>query len=299
MRKTPLYQGKEQPLKKQVAGAASAISRGSHQLRQPSAVAAIGCGSHQPRQPRPSRPRRRRPRRAIGCGSHQPRQPRPWQEGAGGASNGEPRTGRALAPKHGQQDAWGGTSSGVRPVDAAGGRGSGVDFDRRKDSAFSVPLDAADGFRKVRGSDSGGLSSGVRPVDVAGSGGRGGSAGLGIRSGLDSRYCHNSASLMVCSGGSCTPGAASSTGSVSTDSPITGDPTHSVLNTASLAGSVSTEFADNRRPHPLSPQYSLVDRFCAGRFCVDRLCRLREPLEPWQHSRSRNTASLAGSVSIA
>ena len=197
MRKTPLYQGKEQPLRKCVAGAATDISRGSK--------------------------------------GH-------VQQGAGGGSSStDPRTGRTLAPKHAQQGAGGGSSRGAYPADAAGSQGAGVSLGRRSNPAAPVPVDAGgggsavdvdrcsnpaapvlvdavEGFGEVRGSNSGGLTSGVRPVDVAGGGGRGGSAGLGIRSGLDSRYCHNSASLMVCSGGSCTPGAASSTGSVSTDS---------------------------------------------------------------------------------
>lgn len=172
MRKIPLYQGKEQPLKNHVADAAADISSGSQVHEQQ--VAEGGTSNTESRTGRTLAPKHvqrdeeggasnsyRQPAEGLGNSNHE-------QQGAGGTSNGEPRTGRALAPKHGQQGAWGGTSSGVRHMDVAGGRGRGVDFDRRKDSAFSVPLDAADGFRKVRESDSGGLSSGVRPVDPLG-----------------------------------------------------------------------------------------------------------------------------------
>ncbi len=228
MRKTPLYQGKEQPLKEYVAGAATDIRRGS---QDHGPQGAEGGASSIDRTTARTHDRRLGP------------------QGAGGASNTEPRTGRALVPKHVQKGAGGasngahpadaggngrrgvdvdrrtspsasvpvgaaggsrkaggltssGEVNGARPADAGGGGWRGVDVDRRKDSAFPVPLDAADGFRKVRGSDSNGLSSGVRPVDATGSGGRGWPAGLGARSGTDSISSHNSASVRACSGGS-------------------------------------------------------------------------------------------------
>ncbi len=173
MKKTPLHQGKKQPLKKHVAGSASDTSHGSQaHMRQ----GANGVTSNtKSRTTRTLAPKQAQREKAMDKQLHAEMQ------------------GHTLAPKHVQRDAEGGTAKGTCPADDAENGGRGADFDRRKDSASPVPPDTADGFRMLRRSHSSGTTNGAHPAGNAGNGGDEGRRSFGGRNRQDAAGARPSA----------------------------------------------------------------------------------------------------------